>query len=307
MLPTLRKPRCLIGCSGSVATLKVPSIVNELADCFEVVLVCTNNSYFFLNKAVQYDRISWAKFEELGGLNLVYRDDNEWDQWDKIGDEVVHIQLRRWADIFIVAPASANIIAKASQGICDNLLLSVMRAWDFNKPCVLCPAMNTVMWEHPATKPALDTLRTWGWKVVGPVKKKLACNDVGNGGMSPISDIKPVLLSNTAHLNNCPSSLAIKLPKISNQNYRNSEAKASGVKASKNLIITNHFHQSAIKRFISSFFPCCVIAATASIGLLVVRYILFDNGIEAIRGLSGRIVNISSTIRVNPNMTLVCK
>jgi len=106
--------------------------------------------------------------------------------------------MRRWADVLIVAPASANVIAKSSYGIADNFVLSVMRAWDFRKPCVLCPAMNTVMWTHPTTQESLTRLRSWGWEVLGPVEKVLACNDKGNGAMVSVQDIKTFLVAKFA-------------------------------------------------------------------------------------------------------------
>ena len=91
--------------------------------------------------------------------------------------------MRRWADVLIVAPASANVIAKSSYGIADNFVLSVMRAWDFRKPCILCPAMNTVMWTHPSTAESLSRLRAWGWEVLRPARN----------GRLPIQDIKDYL------------------------------------------------------------------------------------------------------------------
>ena len=61
-------------------------------------------------------------------------DEEEWHQWQKKGDPVLHIELRKWADLLIVAPLSANTLAKMAQGLCDNCLTSVVRAWDFSKP-----------------------------------------------------------------------------------------------------------------------------------------------------------------------------
>ena len=92
-------------------------------------------------------------------------------------------------DIIVVAPASADLIAKASYGIADNLVLSIMRAWDYSKPCIICPAMNTMMWEHPATRNSLHMLVGWGWKVVNPMKKVLACKEEGQGALAPVSTI----------------------------------------------------------------------------------------------------------------------
>jgi len=64
---------------------------------------------------------------------------------------VLHIDLAKWADIFVIAPCSANTLAKLAYGICDNLLTSVARAWDADRPLVIAPAMNTHMWTHPHT------------------------------------------------------------------------------------------------------------------------------------------------------------
>lgn len=92
-------------------------------------------------------------------------------------------------DMILVAPASADLIAKASLGISDNLVLSIMRAWNYSKPCLVCPAMNTMMWEHPATQNSLQVLTRWGWKVVHPMTKVLACKEEGQGALAAVSTI----------------------------------------------------------------------------------------------------------------------
>eukprot|EP01032_Pedospumella_encystans_P013086 gene13086-15088_t len=188
-------PKCLIACSGSVATLKIPELVAELSLHFEVMIICTTSAAFFLEKAQVYNEVAWKKFEIAGGWNLVLKDEDEWQMWNTIGNSVLHIEMRRWADVLIVAPASANVIAKSSYGIADNFVLSVMRAWDFRKPCILCPAMNTVMWTHPSTQESLSRLQAWGWEVLGPVEKTLACNEKGNGAMVSVQDIKTFLVN----------------------------------------------------------------------------------------------------------------
>lgn len=65
-------------------------------------------------------------------------DEEEWHQWQKKGDPVLHIELRKWADLLVVAPLSANTLAKLAQGLCDNCLTSVVRAWDWSKPLLVC-------------------------------------------------------------------------------------------------------------------------------------------------------------------------
>jgi phosphopantothenoylcysteine decarboxylase len=192
-----RRKRCLIGCSGSVACLKVPEISLILSrEKYDVCIVVTVNGKFFLDKAKDYNKEKWNAFVNQGGLNWIVEDKDEWNSWSRIGDPVIHIELRRWADVFLIAPASADLIAKSSAGITDNLLLSIMRAWDFKKPCIICPAMNTYMWYHPSTIPALNILESWGWKTIFPVEKRLACNDVGSGALAPASVIVENVMQN---------------------------------------------------------------------------------------------------------------
>ena len=71
---------------------------------------------------------------------------------------MLHIELRRWADLFVIAPLDANTLAKLAGGLADNCLSCVWRAWDLARPVVLAPAMNTLMWEHPLTARHLRTL-----------------------------------------------------------------------------------------------------------------------------------------------------
>lgn len=99
---------------------------------------------------------------------------------------MLHIELRRWADLLVIAPLGANSLAKMAAGLCDNLLLSVVRAWDTEKRIVVAPAMNTAMWKHPLTEAHVRVLEAWGWvDVMRPVEKELACGDVGVGAMRP--------------------------------------------------------------------------------------------------------------------------
>jgi phosphopantothenoylcysteine synthetase/decarboxylase len=76
----------------------------------------------------------------------------------QVGDEVLHIELTRWADCLLVAPLSACYLAKLAHGLCDDLLTSVVRAWPPLKPILLVPVMHELMWAHPQTKNHLDSL-----------------------------------------------------------------------------------------------------------------------------------------------------
>lgn len=110
-------------------------------------------------------------------------------------DPVLHIELRKWADVLVVAPCTANTLAKLAGGLADNLLTCVARAWEFGaggrvaKPFLLAPAMNTCMWEHPVTAQHLGTLQGWGVQVIPPIEKVLACGDKGVGAMAEVDAI----------------------------------------------------------------------------------------------------------------------
>eukprot|EP00762_Andalucia_godoyi_P005441 ANDGO_08452.mRNA.1 Phosphopantothenoylcysteine decarboxylase len=181
-----QKLNLLLGVTGSVAAIKLLPLLQLLHSTgqFVVRVVSTSRSEHFLES----QRIVVEKL-----VDKWYRDSDEWTSY-RHGDPVLHIELRKWADVFCIAPLSANTLAKLSNGICDTLLTCVARAWDFQKPILVAPAMNTYMWEHPFTPKQLDVLsKQLGYQVVDPVAKKLACGDVGVGAMAEVSDICEIL------------------------------------------------------------------------------------------------------------------
>ena len=101
--------------------------------------------------------------------------------------EMDHISLSRWADLIIVAPATANTISKLSQGSSEDLASTVILA--SNKQIFLAPAMNVRMWEHQSTKNNLKKLKDYGYKIIGPVIGDMACGEYGKGKMSDPSEI----------------------------------------------------------------------------------------------------------------------
>jgi phosphopantothenoylcysteine synthetase/decarboxylase len=129
--------------------------------------------------------------------------EDEWADWKQLGDSILHIDLRDWADLLVIAPLSAHTLAKLANGLCDDTLSCVVRAWDFGhhatragKPMVLAPAMNTAMWEHPLTEKQLDTFADFwnpkydtGVYVVAPQVKQLACGEVGDGALAPVENV----------------------------------------------------------------------------------------------------------------------
>ena len=125
-----------------------------------------------------------------------YRDADEWREYQGVGSSpVLHIELRKWADIFVIAPCTANTLAKLACGLADNLLTCVARAWEFGedgrvaKPFLIAPAMNSCMWSHPITSTHLSVLQGWGVLVISPIEKVLACGDKGVGAMGEVEAI----------------------------------------------------------------------------------------------------------------------
>jgi phosphopantothenoylcysteine decarboxylase/phosphopantothenate--cysteine ligase len=98
-----------------------------------------------------------------------------------------HIRLSREADLVLVAPASTNLIAKMAQGLADDLASTVLLATD--KPVMIAPAMNVMMWEHAATRANVELLRKRGVKIVGPSKGLMACGEEGEGRMAEPAEI----------------------------------------------------------------------------------------------------------------------
>lgn len=178
----------LILATGSVASVKIPLIVKELLSHarVSVQVVATKASLTFFKP---------AEVRSLREGVGVWTDEDEWDGDYKIGDPILHIELRRWADVVLVAPCSANTLAKMAGGLCDNLATSLLRALDPSVPTYVFPAMNTLMYAHPLTAAHLRVVReTLGYEVVGPIGKALACGDVGLGAMTEWRDIVGIVV-----------------------------------------------------------------------------------------------------------------
>ena len=105
--------------------------------------------------------------------------------------EMDHISLSRWADVILVAPATANTISKLSRGSSDDLASTVILASD--KDVFLTPAMNIRMWEHPSTKENLNKLKSYGYKIIGPEIGDMACGEFGEGKMTEPKDIFQII------------------------------------------------------------------------------------------------------------------
>lgn len=191
------KKHLLLAASGSVATIKIGNIIQGLAEHenLSIRLILTSSAAQFL-KGQAEEQPSLAEIAKLPNVDGIYEDDAEWSHpWTR-GAPILHIEMRKWADILVIAPLSANTMAAMVAGTSSNLLTSVIRAWDTDgtvdgrkKKIVVATAMNTAMWRHPVTAKHLKILEEeWGgesgWvEVLRPIEKALACGDVGEGAM----------------------------------------------------------------------------------------------------------------------------
>ncbi|XP_043219521.1 phosphopantothenoylcysteine decarboxylase-like [Amphibalanus amphitrite] len=176
----------LLCCTGSVASLKVP----ELAALLQRAPAAGRRAVTVRVVSTDAARHFFSPSDLPPGVQH-YTDADEWSAWRGRGDPVLHIALREWAHLLLVAPLDANSLAKLATGLCDTLVTCVARAWPLGRrPVLLCPAMNTEMWRHPVTAPQLETLRSWGCTVQPPVQKTLVCGETGVGAMAHLEDIR---------------------------------------------------------------------------------------------------------------------
>lgn len=113
--------------------------------------------------------------------------------WETGGPEAIrHVSLVDWADIVVVAPATADIIAKFANGVCDDLVSTVLCVC-WARPIILAPAMNVDMWNNPAVQRNVNALKTMGVRLIGPAKGRLACGVIAEGRMSEPQEILDVI------------------------------------------------------------------------------------------------------------------
>jgi len=166
--------RVLLIVSGGIAAFKTLELIRLLRKAgYGVACVTTENAEQFVTK------LSLQALSE----NKVYSDLFSLTDESEMG----HIQLSRSADLLVVVPATANILAKMAGGIADDLASTVLLATD--KPVLVAPAMNVRMWLHAATQANMKTLAARGVQVVGPNEGAMACNEFGPGRMSEPAEI----------------------------------------------------------------------------------------------------------------------
>lgn len=170
MKEILKGKKILICISAGVAAYKILELISRLTECeVETKVVLTKNAHNF---------ITTTSIEALGAKVV----EHSW---------MPHIELARWSDLILVAPATANFIAKYANGLADDLASTLLLA--STQTVLLAPAMNKHMWQHPATQANIQTLTERGVKILGPAAGVQACGDIGPGRMLEASDLLAAL------------------------------------------------------------------------------------------------------------------
>ncbi|WKY13748.1 hypothetical protein Q1695_004523 [Nippostrongylus brasiliensis] len=177
----------LLAVTGSVAVIKLDELIKKLHES------CPPNK-LIIKVAATKSALTLLDTQDFEIDEIIYDDRDEWSMWRNRGDAVLHIELRKWADAMLIAPLDANSLAKIAVGICDNLVTSIVRAWDPRKPLYFAPAMNTMMWENPLTFQHRNTLKDLlRYKEIPPMEKELMCGDTGMGAMASTQMIATIL------------------------------------------------------------------------------------------------------------------
>lgn len=174
--------RILIGVTGGISAYKAADIIGAINHCGygPIKVIMTEKAKDFITP------LTLATLSR----NPVYDDNYEWAPHGRVD----HIELAEWAETFLVAPATANTIAKLSNGIADNLLTSTYLAFDnykcMSKRIIICPAMNTNMYENEITQKNINLLKIRkSHHIVPPVEGTLACGSMGIGKLAPTKSI----------------------------------------------------------------------------------------------------------------------
>jgi len=169
----------LLGVSGGIAAYKAVDLASLLtASGAKVNTVMTENACQFVNPKSFEAVTCGAVFTTLWNSPEEYRSG--------------HIALLDWADIVVVAPATADIIGKVANGICDDLLSTTLCAC-WRKPTLFAPAMNNNMWTNPAVQSNVKILKKMGFQLVGPAKGRLACGVEAIGRMAEPQEILDII------------------------------------------------------------------------------------------------------------------
>ncbi|MBK6941452.1 MAG: phosphopantothenoylcysteine decarboxylase [Planctomycetes bacterium] len=178
----------VVGVSGGIAAYKAADVVSRLVkENVEVRVAMTKNATRFVTPLT---------FASLSGHPVLIDDLVETDA------SIPHIAWARWADLVLIAPTTANTLARLAHGFADEALTALVLALEPNKAVLLAPAMNTRMWENPLVQRNLETLRALDagqrFDVIDPVSKRLACGEEGLGALAAPERIVEAVLARVA-------------------------------------------------------------------------------------------------------------
>jgi len=177
---SLAQRRILLGVSGGIAAYKSCELVRRLRDLdAQVQVVMTEGATHF---------VSPTTFQALSGQSVRV------SLWDEQAEAAMgHIELARWAERILIAPASADLLARLAHGLADDLLTTLCLA--SAAPLYLAPTMNQQMWAHPAVQANIETLRLRGVHLLGPAAGDQACGDVGSGRMLEPHELRDAMVA----------------------------------------------------------------------------------------------------------------
>jgi phosphopantothenoylcysteine synthetase/decarboxylase len=189
----LKNLNILLGVSGGIAAYKAVDLASKLTAAGSRVTTVMTIAACQLVGPKSFEAVTCSPVYTNLWTNNVF-------EHEKPG----HINLAQWADIIIVAPATANIIGKIANGICDDLLSTTLCAcWPLIKSgcAILAPAMNNNMWDNPAVQHNVQTVKKMGFELIGPVEGRLACGTEAIGRMAEPQDIFKVVEKIASKLN----------------------------------------------------------------------------------------------------------
>ena len=177
--------KLILGVSGGIAAYKACELISYMRKRseaegwdFECRVMMTENATQFITPLT---------FEALTNNEVMT---------NTFSNALHHIEWAKWATHVCIAPLTANLLTKIALGFCDDALTTTLYATPSSTPKILAPAMNTIMWENPATQRNLKQVIADGFLIASPIVKRLACGDFGVGGLAQIDNIANLLLDN---------------------------------------------------------------------------------------------------------------
>ncbi|MGT2907882.1 phosphopantothenoylcysteine decarboxylase [Streptococcus dentiloxodontae] len=175
--------RILLAVSGSISAYKAADLTSQLKKCgYDIHVLMTEKAQAFITPLTL----------QVLSKNTVHTD----VMVENSADRINHIELGKQADLFILAPASANTIAKLANGFADNMVTATALALPADLPKFIAPAMNTKMYDNPITQRNINTLKEVGYQIIEPKSSLLACGDIGRGALADLEILLQTIQEN---------------------------------------------------------------------------------------------------------------